>query len=109
PEIGPVVHVSSAQLLRTRVGGSPQESTHLRQASLSRIRDFLRDAEVHQLGHVVAVLGGQEDVGGFDVAMDNATPMSSIEAVSQLKKEQTGPLHVELSDPAEPTSQIFPF
>ncbi len=93
-EVGAVVQLVEVELLGGAVRDRADEAGLGRERRLDAV--VLREAEVHQpgleaAGPVLPGRGPDEDVGGFDVAMDDAVAVDVIEGVGQLQ-ERVEPL-----------------
>ena len=86
PDVGAVVHFLAARLLRCHVGGCSHHDAlpgagHRGHVGLECGRSHLGQAEIE---HLHAVARGDEDIGGFDVAVDDARAVRRVERVGHL-------------------------
>ncbi len=84
PDVGAGVGVLAAQLLGRHVGDGADGAAGVGQAGLA---GDLGQAEV---GDADRAVGGEEDVGGLDVAVDDAAGVGSGEAVGGLGDDRQG-------------------
>ena len=90
PDIGAMVGLVAQRLLGRHVGRGADGCALAGQ--LRRRRGQLRQAEIHHDG---AALGGDHDVGRFDVAMDGAVVVGFLEPLGHLNPEIDQPVDVE--------------
>ena len=86
PDVGAVIHGLAAGLLRRHVGGCSHHDTLPRAGNRGHVRlrcgrPALGEAEIE---HFHAIARGDEDVGGFDVAVDDARAMRGVQRVGNL-------------------------
>ena len=88
------VHRPALDLLGREVLDRPDDSAIARQARDGR--RVLRQAEIAQIRVIGAtVVVREQDVGGLDVTMDQASPMCGVERIAHLGDELDGALRVQ--------------
>jgi hypothetical protein len=93
--VGPAVEWLALDLLRSAVLQGAQELTGGSQRAVGR--GVFGDAEVAQVGTLLlswSVRPGQEDVGGFDVAVDQPGMVGGIQGVGYPSEQLTDPVKV---------------
>ena len=87
PDVGAVIHGLAAGLLRRHVGGGSHHDTLPCAGNRGHVRlrcgrrSHLGEAEIE---HFHAIARPDEDVGGFDVAVDDARAMRGVQRVGDL-------------------------
>ena len=107
PDVGAVIHGLAAGLLRRHVGGGSHHDTLPRAGNRGHVRlrcgrrSHLGEAEIE---HFHAIARGDEDVGGFDVAVDDARAMRGVQRVGNLdahvEQRVRGSAHRRRADPS---------
>ena len=92
PDVGAVIHGLAAGLLRRHVGGCSHHDTLPRAGNRGHVRlrcgrPALGEAEIEDF-HVVA--RPDEDVGGFDIAVDDARGVRGVQRVGDLRAHVEG-------------------
>ena len=82
------VQIAQLRLLRTHVGGSADEVGIASKERLFRqlLVGGLGDAEVDHLGHRLAIMVRDHDVGRFDIPVDNALLVGVLDRLADLKE-----------------------